>query len=65
MSKKKEAVVEIMHSPLQGKCRDCRKEFTLNKNEFKCPDCNSQFIEIISGDELFIRDIEVNNKNYN
>ncbi|MFW6148572.1 MAG: hydrogenase maturation nickel metallochaperone HypA [Atribacterota bacterium] len=55
----KEAVVQIIHTPLQGKCQECRKKFILNRKELKCPDCNSQAIEIISGDELFIQDIEV------
>jgi len=53
------AKIEITNLPLKGKCQNCLKEFNLNKVEFKCPYCKSQAIEIISGDELFIKDIEL------
>ncbi|MDD2352118.1 MAG: hydrogenase maturation nickel metallochaperone HypA [Candidatus Caldatribacteriota bacterium] len=53
------AKIEITNSPLKGKCQDCHKEFYLDKEEFKCPFCESQSINIISGDELFIQDIEL------
>jgi len=56
----KKAKIEITHSPLKGKCRDCQKEFNLNKEYFKCPNCGSNAIQIISGDELFIQDIQLN-----
>jgi hydrogenase nickel incorporation protein HypA/HybF len=51
------AKIEIIHSPLRGKCQDCKREFDLNKESFKCPYCKSSSIQIISGDELFIQDI--------
>lgn len=54
-----EARIEILHSTLQGKCQDCQKKFKLNKREFKCPFCGGQSIQIISGDECFIQDIEL------
>jgi hydrogenase nickel incorporation protein HypA/HybF len=52
-----EAKIEIIHSPLRGKCQNCQREFDLNKKFFKCPHCGSNSIQIISGDELFIQDI--------
>jgi len=55
------AVIEIINSPLKGKCQECGKKFKLNKKEFKCPKCNSRNVQIISGDELFIQDIEIFN----
>jgi|LDZT01.1.fsa_nt_gi hydrogenase nickel incorporation protein HypA/HybF len=51
------AKIEIVHSPLRGKCQNCQREFDLNKESFKCPYCGSGSIQIISGDELFIQDI--------
>ena len=59
----KKAKIEITHSPLKGKCQDCQKEFNLNKEYFKCPYCGSHAIQIISGDELFIQDIQLS-ENY-
>jgi len=53
------ARIEVTHSPLKGKCQDCRKEFNLNKEAFRCPYCGCQSIQIISGDECFIKDIEI------
>lgn len=40
------------------------KEFTLNKEYFKCPYCGSSSIQIISGDELFIQDIQLNDNDF-
>ncbi len=56
-----EARIEIIHYPLKGRCQECHKDFKLNKEEFRCPHCGSQTIKIISGDELFIKDIEITN----
>jgi len=53
------AKIEITHSPLKGKCQDCQKEFNLNKEYFRCPYCGSNSIQIISGDELLIQDIQL------
>ncbi|MBN2396004.1 MAG: hydrogenase maturation nickel metallochaperone HypA [Candidatus Atribacteria bacterium] len=53
------AKIEITHSPLKGKCQKCKQEFLINKQEFKCPYCGSPFVQIISGEELFVQDIEI------
>ncbi|MBP8718393.1 MAG: hydrogenase maturation nickel metallochaperone HypA [Candidatus Atribacteria bacterium] len=53
------AIINITHSPLEGRCQDCQSKFEINKNEFQCPFCNSHDIQIVSGDELFVQDIEV------
>ncbi len=57
------AKIEIIHTHLRGKCQECGKEFMLNKDAFRCPFCDSGAIQIISGNELFIQDIEINNNN--
>ncbi|MDD4362753.1 MAG: hydrogenase maturation nickel metallochaperone HypA [Atribacterota bacterium] len=53
------AEIKIINNPLTGKCLSCKKEFLLNKKEFICPFCKSSMIQIISGDELLIEDIEI------
>jgi len=57
------ASIEIIHYPLKGSCQKCQQKFKLNKEEFKCPNCGSRCISIISGNELFVKDIEITNFN--
>jgi len=52
----KQKEVELIRI-IVGECQDCKREFDLNKESFKCPYCKSSSIQIISGDELFIQDI--------
>lgn len=49
--------VEVV--PVTGKCGDCKKEFTVEKFEFICPDCESNNIDTLTGTELILQDIEV------
>jgi hydrogenase nickel incorporation protein HypA/HybF len=63
-TKAEKARIEITHSSLKGKCQDCQKEFNLNKEYFKCPYCGSSSIQIISGDELFIQDIQLSDNDF-
>ena len=53
------AALKIISSPLLGKCRKCNKVFKIKKDEFKCLKCNSLEIEIVSGQDLYIQDIEI------
>jgi len=53
------AIVEIIPLPLLGKCRKCEKEFTINREEFKCPKCGCLELDIISGEDLYIDNIEI------
>ena len=53
------AALEIISSPLLGKCRKCNKVFKIKKDIFKCSKCDSLEIDIISGEDLYIEDIEI------
>jgi len=55
----KNAVLEIEIVPAIGICQQCSGEYNLVKNEFKCPECQSEKWEISSGRELLIKEIEV------
>jgi len=55
----KNAILDIVPSALMGKCRKCNEEFEINKIEFKCPKCNSILIDIVSGEDLFVDNIEI------
>ena len=53
------ASLKIISSPLLGKCRKCNEVFEIKKNNFKCLKCDSLEIDIISGEDLYIEDIEI------
>ena len=55
----KGAVLKMDIAPLVGCCRKCKKEFKVIKYDFSCPDCNSSDIDIISGREMNIVEMEV------
>jgi hydrogenase nickel incorporation protein HypA/HybF len=52
-----ELEVEIM--PLVGRCRDCGREFAVERFCFVCPACGSAGVEVISGRELRVEHLEV------
>ena len=45
--------------PLIGNCRKCGQEFEIKDYAFECPSCRSTDIEILSGQELSIVEMEV------
>lgn len=54
-----DAELLIEHIPLTGRCRDCGINFLIDGYQFVCSACNSNKIEIISGKELLIDELEV------
>jgi hydrogenase nickel incorporation protein HypA/HybF len=52
-----ELAVEVL--PLVGRCRDCGREFRVERFRFLCPMCGSAGVEIISGRELRVEHLEV------
>jgi hydrogenase nickel incorporation protein HypA/HybF len=46
-------------APLMGYCRKCNKEFKIIDYNFTCLECHSSDIDIISGREMNIVEIEV------
>lgn len=55
------ANLKIEEIPVRGICRDCGKEFESSENYliFECPNCGSFSINLISGKELNITEMEV------
>jgi len=53
------ASLKIISSPLLGKCRKCNEVFEIKKDNFICSKCHSLEIDIISGEDLYIEDIEI------
>lgn len=47
--------IEIM--PGNGICKECNKVFNLIENKGKCPQCESNHWELLSGKEFLIKEI--------
>ena len=53
------AVLKMDIAPLIGYCRKCKENFEVIEYNFSCPECDSADVEIISGREMSIVEIEV------
>ena len=51
--------LEILFKPLMYRCLKCGNEGEIIKSNFYCIKCNSSDIDIISGKELYLESIEV------
>ncbi|MFQ6040163.1 MAG: hydrogenase maturation nickel metallochaperone HypA [Candidatus Poribacteria bacterium] len=49
----------IVQTPIVARCKRCGKSFEVNSYLFICPDCNIADAEVISGDELILETIEM------
>ena len=52
-----EVLIDII--PLRCACRDCKEEFEISQFTATCPQCESRDITMISGRELSIVELEV------
>ena len=53
------AALNIEQPPLVASCRDCGNELEVKNFVFLCPACGGGNLEIVSGKELEIIDIEI------
>jgi hydrogenase nickel incorporation protein HypA/HybF len=53
------AKLVIENVPLTAKCRSCGREFHIVGYAFSCKHCDSPEIEVVSGRELQIEDIDL------
>jgi hydrogenase nickel incorporation protein HypA/HybF len=58
------AKLNFRRIPAKIVCQDCWQKNILSKN-FTCPDCGSNEIKIVSGDEFYIESIEIDEKEAN
>ena len=52
--------LEIIDLPVSGWCMPCAKPVDVAQRYEPCPDCGSYQVEITGGDELRIKEMEVN-----
>jgi len=50
----------IVHiQPVVVRCKECNEENELQKNEYSCPNCNSQNLEVLDGEEMYLMSLEL------
>ncbi|MBN2320536.1 MAG: hydrogenase maturation nickel metallochaperone HypA [Acidobacteria bacterium] len=58
-TKMQQAGLIMENEPIVSLCKDCGHQFTVEDFAFTCPSCNSANLELLSGRELEIVDIEL------
>jgi hydrogenase nickel incorporation protein HypA/HybF len=53
------AVLHIEEIPVEARCKSCDHHWTIDGPAFSCPRCNSGTIVLISGQELDVSSIEI------
>jgi hydrogenase nickel incorporation protein HypA/HybF len=53
------AKLDIEHTPVTSRCCDCGEEFTVDGAAFSCPSCGENDLDLISGTELQVVEIEL------
>lgn len=53
------AALEIIELPMVSWCMQCAKQVVVKQRYDPCPDCGSYQVQITGGDELRIKDMEV------
>ena len=54
-----ESKLVIERIPGRARCGDCRRETGIDSYSFACPACDSFALEILQGEELRIKEMEV------
>jgi hydrogenase nickel incorporation protein HypA/HybF len=53
------ATLAIEQIPLVSECRDCKNRFEMDDLAFSCPACQSTCLDLVSGRELEVVEIEL------
>lgn len=56
------AKLNIEEVPVVAKCKDCNTQWVIDEPVFTCKACNSSSLDILSGRELDIKSIEIEEK---
>lgn len=54
-----EAVIDFTSIKTSLKCRECGELFHPEKNNYACPKCTCQQVDIVGGRELYVESIEI------
>lgn len=53
------STLELEIVPISAVCNKCEKTFSIDELDFACPNCGSQDINMQTGNELYITNLEV------
>ncbi|MFC1483478.1 hydrogenase maturation nickel metallochaperone HypA [Candidatus Neomarinimicrobiota bacterium] len=54
-----DAAIHIEEIPGEGKCLDCDRIFPMDFPVAPCPECEQSYLRMITGDQLRVKEIEV------
>jgi hydrogenase nickel incorporation protein HypA/HybF len=54
-----DAAIHIEEIPGEGKCLQCEQTFPMDFPIAPCPECERSYLRMITGDQLRVREIEV------
>ncbi len=54
-----QAKLTIQHQPLLIYCTECDKEYTLEKIEYVCPECDNLLINVLDGEDMYLMRLEM------
>ncbi len=57
------SILEIKKIPAIARCRNCAAQWTINAPDTNCKNCKNGSIDIISGQELIVDSLEINDMN--
>lgn len=55
------ATLHFRRLPAKLACLDCKHQYIPGDNGFSCPECKSDHVKVIAGDEFFMEAIDVEN----
>ena len=53
------AILHFRRLPAKLACLDCRHQYSPSGDGFSCPECHSDHVKVISGEEFFMEAIDV------
>jgi hydrogenase nickel incorporation protein HypA/HybF len=53
------AMLHFRRLPATLACLECNYQYTLGKDGYSCPNCKSERVKVISGEEFFMEAIDV------
>jgi hydrogenase nickel incorporation protein HypA/HybF len=56
------AVLHIEHVPMKGLCKDCGTAMSMREPVFWCPECGSPRVQLVSGREMQVEDVELDDE---
>jgi hydrogenase nickel incorporation protein HypA/HybF len=57
------ACLHFRRIPAELACRDCGTRFSLNGEDYFCPNCHGVQVKIVSGEEFYLEAIDVEKEN--